>query len=80
MGMKRDAKALIMMSQMLGSMFDYNYLPTKDHEFIHIPKEKPIPKGCKKYVFNDSEFGSVEIIALNEGCAIKKYRKYIASH
>lgn len=39
------------------------------------PKEKPIPKGCKEYVFHES-FGTLKIIAMNERSAMKKYNKW----
>jgi hypothetical protein len=39
------------------------------------PKEPVIPKGCKKYVFKES-FGTLEVIAINEKSAMKKYNKW----
>lgn len=42
-------------------------------------KNTPIPKGCKKYVFKES-FGTLEVIAINEKSAIKKYNKWCAEN
>lgn len=38
-----------------------------------------IPKGCKKYVFKES-FGTLEVIAMNEKSAMKKYNKWCAAN
>ena len=45
----------------------------KDIDFTS--KIPPIPKGCQKYVFNES-FGTLEVIALNKKSALKKYNKW----
>ena len=39
------------------------------------PKEKITPKGCKKYIFKES-FGTLEVIAINDKSAMKKYNKW----
>lgn len=47
--------------------------------FTPIPKEPPIPKGCQKYVYKES-FGTLEVIAVNEKSALKKYNKWCAAN
>jgi len=56
----------------LTKMFDQSMLDLT-------PKEKPIPKGCKKYTYKE-RFGTLEVIAMNEKSALKKYNKWCAEN
>ena len=47
----------------------------KPNKIDFSPKIPPIPKGCIKYVFQES-FGTLEVIAISEKSAYKKYNKW----
>lgn len=69
---------LALMAENGSGQFDNNRkLSEKDIDFT--PKVPPVPKGCKKYVFKES-FGTLEVIAINEKSAMKKYNKWCASN
>lgn len=64
----------------LNSPLDRNSKSDLRPEDIDVkPKEPVIPKGCKKYVFKES-FGTLEVIAINEKSALKKYKKWCATN
>lgn len=64
----------------LNSPLDRNSKSDLRPEDIDVkPKEPVIPKGCKKYVFKES-FGTLEVIAMNEKSAMKKYNKWCAAN
>jgi hypothetical protein len=69
--------ALSLMSGIFGSAKNSNNLRPSDIDIT--PKEPQIPKGCKKYVFKES-FGTLEVIAINERSATKKYNKWCAKN
>lgn len=69
--------ALALMSGGFGSAENSNDLRPRDIDVK--PKEPVIPKGCKKYVFKES-FGTLEVIAMNEKSAIRKYNKWCAAN
>ena len=76
MSMKKNLgllTALSLMSGDFGSAKNSNKLRPQDIDVK--PKEPVIPKGCKKYVFKES-FGTLEVIAMNEKSAMKKYKKW----
>ena len=64
----------------LNSPLDKNSKSDLRPEDIDVsPKKKIIPNGCKKYVFKES-FGTLEVIAMNEKSAMKKYNKWCAAN
>jgi hypothetical protein len=71
---------LMAMALALGGCLDGMSMPTNNSkksidDIDFSPKKAPIPKGCQKYVFKES-FGTLEVIALNEKSALKKYNKW----
>jgi hypothetical protein len=64
--------------------FTENYDPIKP--VIHLPKEKPIPRGAKEYFFNaQGEFSTEQMlktetvfkcVAINDKSAIKKFERW----
>lgn len=66
------------MALLMGGSAD-NSNPLRPQDINVMPKEPIIPKGCKKYVFKES-FGVLEVIALNEKSAMKKYNKWCAAN
>lgn len=75
MGMKSQLGMLAVMSMMMGSEYADNSNSIKTEDIDTRPKEPPIPKGCQKYVYKES-FGTLEVIALNEKSALRKYNKW----
>jgi hypothetical protein len=77
--------ALATMALMLGGLgqvdgFRYEDKEKRKNKDIGTrPKNSPIPKGCKKYVFKES-FGTLEVIAMSEKSAMKKYNKWCAAN
>jgi hypothetical protein len=77
--------ALATMAMMLGGLggvdgFRYGSKEKRKDKDIDLrPKNPPIPKGCQKYVFKES-FGTLEVIAINEKSAMKKYNKWCAEN
>jgi hypothetical protein len=73
MSMKGKIGLIATMAAIMGGLdsplMNEDYRPEVTH------KEPPIPKGCKKYVYKES-FGTLEVIAMNEKSAMKKYNKW----
>ena len=67
--------AMLTMAAMSGGSFIASGRGDELETFTPIPKEPPIPKGCQKYVYKES-FGTLEVIALNEKSALRKYNKW----
>ena len=83
--MKSKLGALATMALMLGGLgevdgFRYGSKEKRKDKDIDLrPKNPPIPNGCQKYVFKES-FGTLEVIAMSEKSAIKKYNKWCAAN
>ena len=78
--MKKNLGLLTALALMLGSAGSAQNSNDLRPEDIDVkPKEPVIPKGCKKYVFKKS-FGTLEVIAMNEKSAMKKYDKWCAAN
>jgi hypothetical protein len=80
--MNRTLIALTTMAAMFDqSMYNYDKPTrrTKVSELDFTPKERPIPKGCQKYTYKE-RFGILEVIAMNEKSALKKYNKWCAEN
>jgi hypothetical protein len=75
MSMKSNLGLLAMAAAMMGGGYAENSNPLRPEDIDVVPKEPPIPKGCKKYTFKES-FGTLEVIAINEKSAMKKYNKW----
>jgi len=79
-------KKTLMVLTTMAAMFDqamHNYdkpiRRTKLSDLDLKPKERPIPKGCQKYTYKEP-FGTLEVIAMNEKSALKKYNKWCAEN
>ena len=77
--MKGKLGILAAMAAIMGSGYAENSNPLRPEDIDVSPKEPIIPKGCKKYVFKES-FGTLEVIAMNEKSAMKKYNKWCAAN
>ena len=75
MSMKSQLGMLAVMSMMMGSEYANNSNDLRPEDIDTRLKEPPIPKGCQKYVYTES-FGTLEVIALNEKSALRKYNKW----
>lgn len=73
-----EAKALYLYAMMaMSSLYNNNEEHISNKKSTK--KDKPIPKGCKKYTFKES-FGTLEVIASNDKNAFKKYNKWCAKN
>lgn len=84
MSMKGKLGLLAMTAALIGGGFGMDGMgnernATRPEDIDTTPKEPIIPKGCKKYVFKES-FGTLEVIAMNEKSAMKKYNKWCAAN
>ena len=79
MSMKGKLGMLAVMAAMMGGGYAENSNDLAPQDIDVKPKEPIIPKGCKKYVFKES-FGTLQVIAMNEKSAMKKYNKWVASN
>ena len=68
--------SLLAMAAMMGSVYDYPFSNSKEKsslrpQDIDVTIKKILPKGCKVYTIE-----GVEIVAINQQSALKKYNKY----
>ena len=77
--MKGKLGLLLMAAAIMGNGYAENSNPARPEDIDTTPKHPVIPKGCKKYFFREN-FGVLEVIAMSEKSALKKYNKWCAAH
>lgn len=85
MSMKGKLGMLAVMAAMMGSGYAENSNSIRPEDIDTSPKEKPIPKGCKRYYYNKNGIcckseSEVYFDAMKPSKAREKYERWLSNY